>query len=201
MANPWTIYCECETCKETTLHEVLKGEETESREAVVLQGVLKCKKCGTTQNRRIREEKPVVLQVLLSEGEGSRKSTVVVDPDEKLNVGDELFVGKDRIVVTALEAEGKRVEAAVAREKPLIWSKVFNRVRVKVSINRGHSTAAETIDAAPDEEFQIGEILTIKRTKAVIHTIKTPTGTVRQGSAAARFISRIYAREMRETYR
>lgn len=201
MANPWTIYCECESCGQTTLHEVLKGEETESREAVVLQGVLKCKTCGTTGPRRIREEKPVVLQVVLSEGEGSRKSTVAIDPDEKLIVGDEMFVGKDRIVVTALESEGKRVEAAVAREKPVIWSKVFNRVRVKVSINRGHSTAAETIEAAPDEEFQIGEILTIKRTKAVIHTIKTPTGTVRNGSAAARFISRIYAREMRETYR
>ena len=201
MANPWTIYCECESCGETTLHEVLKGDEQEGREAVTLEGVFKCKKCGTTQSRRIREEKPVTLQVVLSEGEGSRRSTVVVDPDEKLALGDEMFVGKDRIVITALEAEGKRLDAVDARDKPLIWSKVFNRVRVKVSINRGHSTAAETIDAAPDEEFQIGEILTIKRTKAVIHTIKTPTGTVRQGSAAARFISRIYAREMRETYR
>jgi uncharacterized Zn finger protein len=201
MAKPWTIYCECETCGETTLHEVLKGEEVEGREAVVLDGVFKCKTCGTTQPRRIREEKPIALQVVLSEGEGSRRSTVVVDPDEKLAVGDEMFVGKDRIVVTALESKGTRVDAIEARQKPLIWSKVFNRVRVKVSINRGHSTAAETIDAAPDEEFQVGEILTIKRTKAVIHTIKTPAGTVRQGSAAARMISRIYAREMRETYR
>lgn len=201
MANPWTIYCECESCGETTPHEVLKGDEVDGRTAVTLEGVFKCKKCGTTQARRIREEKPVALQVVLSEGEGSRRATVVVDPDEKIAVGDEMFVGKDRIVVTSLESQGQRLDAAEAREKPLIWSKVFNRVRVKVSINRGHSTAAETIDAAPDEEFQIGEILTIKRTKAVIHTIKTPTGTVRQGSAAARFISRIYAREMRETYR
>jgi len=201
MENPWTMYCECEKCGEATLHEVLKGNESETAESVVLDGILKCRTCGTTGPRRIREEKPVVLQVVLSEGEGSRKSTVVVDPDERLSVGDELYVGQDRIVVTALESEGRRVEKAEAREKPLIWSKVFNRVRVKVSINRGHSTAAETIDAAPDEEFQIGEILTIKRTKAVIHTIKTPTGTVREGSAAARFISRIYAREMRETHR
>jgi uncharacterized Zn finger protein len=168
---------------------------------VTLEGVFRCKKCGTTGARRIREEKPVTLQVVLSEGEGSRRSTVVIDADEKLAVGDEMYVGKDRIVVTALESGGHRLDAAKARDKPLIWSKVFNRVRVKVSINRGHSTAAETIDAAPDEEFQVGEILTIKRTKAVIHTIKTPTGTVRQGSASARFISRIYAREMRETYR
>jgi len=201
LANPWTIYCECENCGETTLHEVLKGNEIDRHEAVTLEGVFKCKACGTTQARRIREEKPVALQVVLSEGEGSRRSTVMVDPDEKLAVGDEMYVGKDRIVVTALESQGQRLDAVEAREKPLIWSKVFNRVRVKVSINRGHSTAAETIDAAPDEEFQVGEILTIKRTKAVIHTIKTPTGTVRQGSAAARFISRIYAREMRETYR
>jgi uncharacterized Zn finger protein len=201
LANPWTVYCECASCGETTLHEVLKGNESESHDALILEGILKCRTCSTTGPRRVLEEKPVVLQVVLSEGEGSRKSTVVVDPDEKLAIGDELFVGKDRIVVTALEAEGKRVEAIEAREKPVIWSKVFNRVRVKVSINRGHSTAAETIEAAPDEEFQIGEILTIKRSKAVIHTIKTPTGTVRHGSAAARFISRIYAREMRETYR
>ena len=201
MANPWTIYCECETCGETTSHEVLKGDEIDRHEAVTIEGVFKCRKCGTTRPRRIREEKPVALQVVLSEGEGSRRSTVMVDPDEKLAVGDEMFVGKDRIVVTALEAQGQRVDAVEARDKPLIWSKVFNRVRVKVSINRGHSTAAETIDAAPDEEFQVGEILTIKRTKAVIHTIKTPTGTMRNGSASARFISRIYAREMRETYR
>jgi uncharacterized Zn finger protein len=201
MANPWTIYCECESCGDITLHEVLKGQVNESREATVTSGVLKCKTCGKTGERRVREDKPVVLQVMLSEGEGNRRSTIVVDPDEKVQVGDEMFVGKDRILVTALEAEGKRVEAAAAREKPLIWSKVFNRVRVKVSINRGHSTAAEIIDAAPDEEFQVGEILTIKRTKAVIHTIKTEGGTVRRGGTPARFIQRIYAREMRETYR
>ncbi len=196
-----TLYAVCDTCKSTTLHDVLKGKEIESNATFALEGVLKCKTCGTTLQRRIMEEKPIVLQVVLSEGEGSRKATVVVDADEKLAVGDEMFVGRDRIVVTALESAGRRVPSAPARERPVIWSKVFNRVRVKVSINRGHSTAAEVIEAAPDEEFQIGEILTIKRAKAVIHTIKTVSGTVRHGGAAARVISRIYAREMRETYR
>ncbi len=201
MSNLKTLYAACETCKSTTLHEVLKGKEIESHAALAVEGVIKCRTCGTTLQRRILEEKPVVLQVVLSEGEGSRKSTVVVDADEKLKVGDEMFVGRDRIVVTALESSGRRVPSAAARERPVIWSKVLNRVRVKVSINRGHSTSAEIIEAAPDEEFQIGEILTIKQAKAVIHTIKTESGTVRRGGAAARFISRIYAREMRETYR
>lgn len=196
-----TLYAECETCGETTLHEVLKGKQTESSAKLAVEGVLKCKSCGTTLRRRITEEKPILLQVVLSEGEGSRKSTVVVDASERLSVGDEMFVGHDRIVVTALESSGKRVPSAAARERPIIWSKVFNRVRVKVSINRGHSTDAEVIEAAPDEEFQIGEILTIKRAKAVIHTIKTETGTLRRGGASARAIARIYAREMRETNR
>lgn len=202
MVNPWTLYCECDVCARTTLHEVLKGEATEHSDAFVTDGVMRCKECGTTGERRVRQEKPVVLQVVLSEGPDSRRSTVAVDPDEHLSVGDELYIGKDRIVVTALEStEGKRMEEAVARDKPLVWSKVFNRIRVKVSINRGHSTAAEMIDAAPDEEFQIGEILTIKRSKAVIHSIKTAAGPLRAGAAPARHITRIYAREMRETFR
>jgi uncharacterized Zn finger protein len=199
--NPWTLYVECEACGETTPHEVLKGQEREGRDAVIVEGIFKCKQCGKTGQRALRDEKPVVLQVILSAADGSRRSTVTVDAAEKLAVGDELFVGKDRIVVTALEAEGRHVEAAVARERPVVWSKIFNRVKVKVSINRGHSTAAELIDAAPDEEFSVGEILTIKRSKAVIHTIKTGTSTLRQGGASARAITRIYAREMRETFR
>jgi uncharacterized Zn finger protein len=202
MTNPWTLYCECDLCARTTLHEVLKGEESERVDAVVTTGVMRCRECGTTREQRVRQEKPIVLQVVMSEGPDSRRSTVSVDPDEHLTVGDELYVGKDRIVVTALEStEGKRLDEADARERPLVWSKVFNRIRLKVSINRGHSTAAETIDAAPDEEFQIGEILTIRRTKAVIHSIKTAAGPLRAGAAPARNIQRIYAREMRETFR
>jgi uncharacterized Zn finger protein len=189
-------------CAKTTLHEVLKGQETERGDAFVTEGVMRCKECGATREQRVRQGKPVVLQVVMSEGPDSRRSTVSVDPDEHLVVGDELYVGKDRIVVTALEStEGKRMDEADARDKPLVWSKVFNRIRVKVSINRGHSTAAETIEAAPDEEFQIGEILTIRRSKAVIHSIKTATGPLRAGAAPARAITRIYAREMRETFR
>jgi len=106
MPNLKALYAECETCKSTTLHEVLKGKEFESHATLVVEGVLKCRNCGTTMQRRIEQEKPVVLQVVLSEGEGSRKSTVVVDADEKLAVGDEMFVGRDRIVVTALETKG-----------------------------------------------------------------------------------------------
>lgn len=201
MVNPWALYIECGVCSETTLHEVIKGKEREGATSFAVDGVFKCKKCGTVRQTSVSEEKPVVLQVVLSDGEGSRKSTITVDAEETLAVGDELFVGKDRIIVTALEAEGKTVEKAPARDRPVVWSKLFNRIKVKVSINRGHSTAAEAIEAAPDEEFSVGEILTIKRSKAVIHTIKTASGTLRQGAAAARAITRIYAREMRETFR
>jgi len=201
VVNPWALYVECKQCGETTLHEVLKGKEREGSGSFVVDGVFKCKKCGGVRQTSVSEEKPVVLQVVLSDGEGSRKSTITVDAEETLAVGDELFVGKDRIIVTALETEGKTVEQAPARVRPVVWSKIFNRIKVKVSINRGHSTAAEAIEAAPDEEFSVGEILTIKRSKAVIHTIKTGTATIRQGGASARAITRIYAREMRETFR
>jgi uncharacterized Zn finger protein len=202
MAVPAMLYCECEICGKTTAHEVVKAKQSERHDAIVVEGVLRCKDCGTIQERRVRQEKPVVLQVVLSEGPDSRRSTMTVDPEEHLAVGDELYVGQDRIIVTGLEStDGKHLDEAIGRERPLVWSKVFNRVNVKVSINRGHSTAAETVDAAPDEEFHIGEIITIRRSKAVIHSIKTAAGTLKDGAAQARAIQRIYAREMRETYR
>jgi uncharacterized Zn finger protein len=53
--------------------------------------------------------------------------------------------------------------------------------------------------AVPDEEFGIGDILTVGKRNVVIHTIKIEDKTLKTGAARARDIVRIYANIVRST--
>src|SRR5439155_1423812 len=108
--------------------------------------------------------------------------------------------GDSRIEVTAVEAEGRRVAAARAKEVGTVWAKRVDRVRVKFSVNKGNRTVPHDVLAAPDEEFEIGEIVDLGRDRAVVHHIRTRQRTVRQGRVRADDIVRMYGRIVRERF-
>ena len=112
-------------------------------------------------------------------------------------VDDELFVGGTHVVITSIESNGKRVRRSAVGDIGTIWAKRYDRIRMKVSVNKGYKTVPSEFFAMPDEEFYIGDIISAGREKAVIHQMKTQRGLVRNGGAEARDIVRIYARAMR----
>jgi uncharacterized Zn finger protein len=71
---------------------------------------------------------------------------------------------------------------------------------VKISINDVHKTIPAEIVVLPEEEFFIGDLMTVGRYNVVITQIKTPDGMARRGSVLARDIVRLYARKARTTY-
>jgi uncharacterized Zn finger protein len=194
MPVPGALYLECETCGDITLHEVVHGKVSKKR--VHLQ--VRCKDCGT-KSEHVREEvKTTKLKVVVSEGEQSRRTTLEIESDEVLVLGDELLVDGIPVQVRGIEiGTDKRVESSPVREIKTLWTVRFDKVIVKFSINMGRRTKAAEQEATPDEEFTVGELVHVKGVTAVVHRIKTWDRVLQRGSAEARDIRRIYGKAVR----
>ena len=198
MAIPNSLYLDCPSCGEKTLHEVLKGQISKGGD--VLETTVKCQECQHVHSAVVREPKSTKVAIILSDMGATKKTEFEFGEDELVVVGDELFIGDTNVVITAIEKGERRVPEAVAKEIKTIWAKKFDKVRVRISVNKTSKTLAAELTALPDEEFFVGDILNIGRDSVVIHYIKTRESMVRQGGVPARDIVRIYAKSARITY-
>jgi uncharacterized Zn finger protein len=194
---PNAIYVECPDCGEETLHEVLKGRL--GKDGSTLEATLRCQECGRVHPAVVREGRTIRVPVIVSDRKESRRAEVELPEDEELRVEDELQLDDLPIIISSLEREGARVSRALAKDVTAIWAKRFDKVHVRVSINDVHKTIPAEVDALPEEEFFIGDLMTIGRYDVVITQIKTRDAMARRGAVMARDIVRIYAKRARTT--
>ena len=199
MAAPSALVLKCEACGAEAPHRVLRGK-IGGKDEIVFEGTVKCPNCGRVSTIVTREPKPIQIPLIVSWLDKSERTSVEFSPDENVAVGEALDLGDSRIEVTAVEAQGRRVAAARAKDVATVWAKRVDRVRVKFSVNKGNRTVPHEVLAAPDEEFEIGEIVDLGRDRAVVHHIRTRQRTVRQGRVRADDIVRMYGRIVRERF-
>ena len=198
MVAPSALVLACDACGEEGPHRVLSGRVT-GRDALVFQGTVKCGACGAVRAVTTREEKPLAVPIVLSDGKASERTEIEFAPDELVTVGDRVDFDGHRIEVTAIEVGERRVPMGKARSVRRLWAKRMDRVRVKFSVNKGNRTVSHELDAAPDEEFEVGDVVDLGRERAVVHRIHVREGrTLRRGAAAAEEIVRMYGKSVRE---
>ncbi len=184
----------CPNCNKEVEHEIVsiksgkKGAEY----------TLKCTNCGYIYKKFIEDEKMRELKVIWSWRDRSEVKKITKLEEDIISVGDEVRVDGINSQITAIDSHGRRVSKAKVKDIDTLWAKRFDKVIVKISVNRGPKTATFEIVAHPDEEFYIGDILDLEKLHAVIHKIKTKERFVMRGGALARDIVRIYAKEIRE---
>jgi uncharacterized Zn finger protein len=193
MAAPSALVLKCTHCGETAPHRVLRGK-IGGKDEIVFEGVVRCSKCDAVSNVVTREPKPISVPLILSWLDRSEKTSLEFSPEEDVWVGQELDLGDTRIAITAIEAGGRRVKDAKAKASDTVWAKRVDQVRVKFSVNKGNRTVPHEVLAAADEEFEIGEIVDLGKDRAVVHHIRTPLRTLRQGRVRADEIVRMYGR-------
>ncbi len=159
---------------------------------------LKCTNCGYTYKKFFEDEKMMDVKVIWSWRDKSEVKRISKLEEDIISVGDEVKVDGINSQITAIESEGKRVKSAKVKDIDTLWAKRFDKVVVKISVNRGSKTVSYEIIAHPDEEFYVGDIIDVEKMHAVIHKIKTKERFVMRGGALARDIVRIYAKEIRE---
>ncbi len=198
MELPGSYYLECPVCGKETLHKILKGEVGTKGEEVTIDGVIQCNECGNTRHKTIRENSAIDVPVIVSWQDSSYKEQLSLYPEEWVHKGDDLLIDGKRVKVTSLEGEGnRRKNSAKAEDIVTIWTREHEKELVKVSIHKGRSSTSKTLEAAPEEEFFIGDMLDVGKYKTVIHRINTKDGTIKRGKAKAEDITRIYTKTIR----
>lgn len=197
MTVPNAIYLDCPNCEEHAVHEVLKGKLGRKQET--MEATVKCQECGHIYTTVVREPEPVKLPIIVSALGSSKKEEIELHSGETISVNDEVFLGETHLLITSIECDGRRVEHCAVEDVDTLWAKKFDKVVVKISINKHTRTIPTQIEAMPDEEFYVGDLMTVGRDNVVIHNIKSREGTVRRGGVPARDIVRIYTKSVRTT--
>ncbi len=182
----------CPNCNKETEHEILAMKSLKKG----IEYTLKCKNCGYVYKKFIEEEKMREIKVIWSWREKSEVKKIVKLEEDILSVGDEILINNINSQITAIDSKGKRVKKAKVKDIDTLWAKRFDRVVVKISVNRGSKTIPYEIISHPDEEFYIGDIIEVNGRHAAIHKIKTKERFITRGGARARDIVRIYAKEI-----
>lgn len=175
------------------MHRVLKGKVS-GRKEILFEGVVKCQKCGRVGDIILRELRKVSLKLIVSWMERSERTSLEIEPDSEISVGDVLDTGLGKIEVTAIESKGRRVPEALVKDVDTVWAKRADKIRIKVSILIGRRTRSRDIFVSPEKELRVGELLDTGRERVVIEKIKVGSKILYKGGAAAIDIVRIYAR-------
>jgi len=196
MKPPREIVTECPACGAETAHEILGGRVVGKRQ-IVLKSSVRCCECGHVHAVEIAEEMPMGVPIVVSWMEESARSSIPLPPSEEVKVGDELYHDGHRIIVTSLETKGDRRDGAKAKDIVTIWAKRFDKVWVKISLDRHGKVYSKEILAIPEEEFEIGDVIEIEGNCAAITSIRLEGRTIHKGSVAARDIVRVYSKGIR----
>src|SRR5512137_2198102 len=198
MSVPTSVMVECPICKTETLHEVLSGKMG-SKALAVMDSTVRCRECEHIHHIVIKIEKAVEVPVVLSWLEKSSRTKILLGPDEVLTVDDEIMCGEEPVKITAIESKGARPRRAKARDIDTSWAKKYAKIRVPFSISHAGKSYSDHVLAVPDEEFYVGDIITVGKHEVVIHTIKTAGRVLRAGGTQARVIVRVYGNIVRRS--
>lgn len=181
----------CEACGHPTRQRVIHIAASTGTELTT-----RCSECGVVSRHMIRE-RSVDVKYVLSRGGSSSTGKIRMFDKELISAGDELYLDGQRAVVTGVDTLQGRRQSAAASDIQTIWAKWFERCLLKISMNHGPRTEALEIEANPEEEFSVGDLIETDGKRMVVTAIKTSEGVTRRGKAEAADIVRIYARVAR----
>jgi len=164
-----------------------------------MEATVKCQECGYVYVTVVREPEQIMVPIIVSERRTSRKEHIELLSGDMISVNDEVYLGENHLLITAIECDGRRVKHCAVEDVDTLWAKNFDKVIVKISVNKHSRTLAAQVEALPEEEFYVGDLMTVGRDNVVIHNIRSKEGTVRRGGVPARDIVRIYTKAVRTT--
>jgi uncharacterized Zn finger protein len=195
------IEVECPSCspEEEIGHEVLKEGQSP---------LVRCLECGQVHAAKIKTPKTVSVKAIVSTMDISNTYRTELDSEDVVQVDDELIVDDEEtgvvypILITALDAGGKRVKIARAENIETIWGRAIDEVTVKFSAQAGTEKTEVIEKRFPgDYEFVVGAEERVGNKRLFITKIKVRDGVFRSRKGdvvLAKYVKRIFARKKEE---
>jgi uncharacterized Zn finger protein len=192
------IEVECPSCspEEEVGHEVLKEGQSPT---------VRCLECGQVHAAKIKTPKTVSLKAIVSKVDITNTYKTELDSETVLEVDDELVVDDEEkgvvypILITAIDAGGKRVLSAKAENIEAVWGRAIDEITIKFSAQSGIEKTEVIEKKVPgDYEFVVGAEEKIGNKRLFITKIKVRDGVFRSRKGdvvLAKYVKRIYARK------
>ncbi len=178
---------DCPTCAATEEHEVLNATPNSV--------TLRCLECGHVHAQAPAVERPLELQLIISDQEGRAiPDSLVVIAGEEVAVGDEFEHQGRRLIVTGLEGQdGTFPSKAPTDTLRVLHAKRFDVVPLKLSLNQGETTRSFEQLVDPDEKISIGLVRVPDGVPMVVKTLKSDQNrTLHKGFLLARNVRRAF---------
>ena len=191
METPGSLYFHCPECEKDTLHHIVKARFSSKRK-LTLNGTAQCTECGFVHHIELSEEADIEVPLVLSSGDKTEKTVISLPAKDELEQRLELMFGDETIKITKLERNGLSLSRALVKDVDTIWAKKYDRIPIRVSVSHGPRTYSRRIFAAPDEEFEIGDLIRFREYRVAVKNILSEEGMVSKGFVNAKEIVRVY---------
>ena len=184
------IWLSCKYCDDEEIHYILKNRNKKNNS---FDGIVKCSKCENTTTRTIKEKKIIEINVLISDGDKTRKDVLKVEERDYLSVGARILHQEGTLEITRIEKENRNVKEIEAERGIVIWTRNISEVKVNFSFNEGEHTRTFYKKYSFEEMFKIGGNITHEKRRFKITNIMLKGGK-KSKMATANEIARIYCR-------
>ena len=197
MDVPSSLYATCTFCGAESICRVIKGKKAGKRK---IKALVKCPACEKAFDFELETPAMVQVRTIISQVEESERTTIDLEKGQKLEIGDEIMISDTCVQVTGIEVDSPsgtiRVKKAKAEEIKTLWTRYFNEIVIKVSINQIQKTIPTSFLTEPDDEFSVGDDLEIGRRKLYIYKIKAEHKVLNNDgdTAKARDVVRLYCK-------
>jgi len=156
----------------------------------------KCAECGAFFMEV--DDKAVEITAVLSHQEESDRRRISVPGDGELTVGDDMLLDDVICRITKVEVDGRSVKKAMPRDVECVWLIDRSYVRLRLAIRTGKGkTQSILMEARPEAEFTIGQVLEFENVDLRITAIRTDSRTLRRGKALADVITTLYCSKVK----
>ena len=195
---PDCLYIKCPDCEDLTEHEILKGRIGKDN----VTGTFRCAECGRVFSDTVRIPEILKIKVLFSDGSETATTETELEANEILRIDDEFYLEDGRrVCISQIESiDGKSGKRFQADKIKALWVKQYDILNIKVSVNDEQKTYSVRTTAEPDDEFNIGMMISFDNFDCLVHAIKTKEKLIKNGSAEAREIVRIYGKMRKKRY-
>ena len=152
----------CDACGRITIHRIVRWDPRRRSSSQQLEGLAKCRECGWTHPFAVRRPTEATIELIVSRGAVSERSSVRVPASQVLRVGEPFPGGDPPLEMRKLEAfDGTPLAHARASAVRTAWAVPASEHRLRVSILEGARTRPVTATVDPQLVVTVGEVLTL----------------------------------------